>query len=242
MLVGITPAAGAIDSQPLPVCIVAVAVQAKPGVGLVKAICCVTTPGRPAVPVRLPLGSVALKEGAAARTTRIDWPAEMYRLPAGSVTTSFAWRSPALAANPPSPPLPPPATVVMMPLAATRRTRLLPVSAMIRFPALSNVRRCGWLNSALVAGPPSPEDPAVPLPATVVMMPLLSILRIRLFRESAIYTLPAPSRATPIGRFRLAEVAGPPSPENPAVPVPAMVEMIPAELTLRMRWPPESPI
>ena len=34
-----------------------------------------------------------------------------------------------------------------------------------------------------------------------------------------------------------AAVAGPPSPANPAEPVPATVVMMPAESTLRIRWP-----
>ena len=52
---------------------------------------------------------------------------------------------------------------------------------------------------ALVAAPPSPEYPGVPLPATVVMMPLVSTLRMRLLYESAIYRLPEASKATPWG-------------------------------------------
>src|SRR3990170_3909904 len=41
-------------------------------------------------------------------------------------------------------------------------------------------------------------------------------------------TLPTPSTATPTGPFGWALVAAAPSPENPAVPVPAMVLMSPA--------------
>ncbi len=41
----------------------------------------------------------------------------------------------------------------------------------------------------------------------------------------------------PPGPLILARVAGPPSPENPAVPVPAIVEIIPRLLTLRMTLP-----
>ena len=52
-------------------------------------------------------------------------------------------------------------------LAATTRTRLLSVSAMTRLPAPSTATPAGWSSSALVAGPPSPENPPVPLPATV---------------------------------------------------------------------------
>ena len=43
----------------------------------------------------------------------------------------------------------------------------------------------------------------------------------------------APSNATAIGELNVALVAGPPSPENPLVPVPAKVEMIPRGLITR---------
>jgi ATP-binding cassette subfamily B protein/ATP-binding cassette subfamily C protein len=45
--------------------------------------------------------------------------------------------------------------------------------------------------------------------------------RMRLFSQSAIRTSPSPATATPSGPFTSAFAAGPPSPENPAVPLPA---------------------
>jgi hypothetical protein len=55
--------------------------------------------------------------------------------------------------------------------------------------------------------------------------------------ESAIYTPPLESTATLKGLKRFAAVADFPSPANPAVPLPAMVETdAPAGLTWRMRW------
>jgi hypothetical protein len=53
------------------------------------------------------------------------------------------------------------------PQPATSRTRPLPVSAISRLPAPSTATPDGPLNSALVAGPLSPENPALPSPATV---------------------------------------------------------------------------
>jgi hypothetical protein len=51
-------------------------------------------------------------------------------------------------------------------------------------------------NWALVAGPLSPLEPAVPFPATVVITPFAT-LRMREFFVSAMNTLPAASTATP---------------------------------------------
>ncbi len=44
----------------------------------------------------------------------------------------------------------------------------------------------GQFRLAATAKPPSPENPRMPLPATAVMMPLVSILRTRSFNVSAI--------------------------------------------------------
>src|SRR5882757_8700842 len=51
----------------------------------------------------------------------------------------------------------------------------------------------------------------------------------------------AESTKREVGPFRLASVAGPPSPEYPDVPLPAMVEIIPAGVIFRMRELPSSP-
>ena len=88
---------------------------------------------------------------------------------------------------------------------------------------------------AAVAAPPSPLKPGAPLPATVLMTPPGVILRMRWLPQSARNRFPLASNATEDGADRLAAVAGPPSPLNPAVPVPAMVVMIPPGVILRMR-------
>src|SRR2546427_10119795 len=66
---------------------------------------------------------------------------------------------------------------------------------MKRFPALSTATELGPDSWALMAGPPSPEKPCEPLPATVVMIPSEDTLRIR--AVSAMKIIPAPSTATP---------------------------------------------
>ena len=82
--------------------------------------------------------------------------------------------------SPLKPPVPLPAMVVMVPL-VTLRMRLLPESAMYKFPVESIATPTGDISWALVAGPLSPRKPAVPLPATVVMVPL-ETLRMRWVR------------------------------------------------------------
>src|ERR1035441_4104970 len=99
----------------------------------------------PAKMVRTPLESL-----------RISAPA-IYRLPAESTATPYAETFPA--------------TVVITP-PETLRARELRTSAMYRLPAESTARPHGWFNSALMAGPLSPLNPAVPLPAVVVITPL----------------------------------------------------------------------
>ena len=83
----------------------------------------------------------------------------------------------------------------------------------------------GLLSIALVAMPPSPLKPAVPLPAIVLMVPAALTNRMRLLPTSAMYRLPAPSTFIPTGAFNSAVVAGPPSPLKAPViePVPATI-------------------
>src|SRR5262245_12546533 len=143
----------------------------------------------------------------------------------------------AAVAGPPSPALPfmpLPATVVITPAADTRRTRKLPVSAITRPPSAVGPTAYGRLICAAVAGPPSPENPRVPVPATVVIVPLGDTRRIRELPVSAIRNPPAGSAATPLGAEIAAAVAGPPSPENPDVPLPATVVIMPVADTRRI--------
>ena len=73
-----------------------------------------------------------------------------------------------------------PAMVLIVPPGVTFRMRLLARSEMYRFPEASTARPFGVFNDADVAGPPSPEKPWVPLPATVEIIPLGDTLRTRL--------------------------------------------------------------
>src|SRR5215471_18356520 len=78
------------------------------------------------------------------------------------------------------------------------------------FPAESTATPCGDFSWALVAGPPSPENPGVPLPATRTAVPLESS---RYTECSAVkYTVPEGSRPTlpklPSARLPAATAAG----------------------------------
>jgi hypothetical protein len=124
----------------------------------------------------------------------------------------------------------------MMPVAAsTRRMALLSVSAMNTLPELSNATAFGEFNAAMVAGPLSPVDPTSPVPAYVVMMPVVALtMRIRLFMVSAMNTLPALSTATPCEPYKVALLAGPPSPLAPFLfPLPANVVIVPVANSTR---------
>ena len=80
-------------------------------------------------------------------------------------------------------------------------------------PAGSSATVVGLLMSAEVAGPPSPEKPATPVPAMVEMMPVTPLTsRMRPLLESAMKRSPAASTAMPKGRKMLEDVAWPPSP------------------------------
>lgn len=163
----------------------------------------------------------------------------MYALPAESITTPHGLASSALVAAPPSPqPLggllhspPSPATVLISPVpATTSRTFSSSVSAIYTFPAESTATPSGPFSWALVAGPPSPQPPplqAAPSPAIRVIVPAGDTIRTSLSPQSAMYTSPAESTATPLGALSSALVAGPLSPQPPgallhAVPLPAI--------------------
>ena len=81
----------------------------------------------------------------------------------------------------------------MMPLGATLRILWFARSAMYIDPSGPNAMSNGVRSRAAVAWPPSPVFPAVPVPATVEMMPPGVTLRILWFPESAMKRLP-PSR------------------------------------------------
>src|ERR1035437_8894781 len=157
-----------------------------------------------------------------AHTTRTTllYESAMYILPAESTATLVGFASCALVASPPSPLKPAPklfspATVEIMLLVLTSRITKLPASALYRLPSLSNVIPVGLESSVpvAVANDPSPAYPAMPLPTTVLIMPVLGLSwRIRLLMVSEVSTLPEESRITSDGPKRNAFVAGPPSP------------------------------
>jgi hypothetical protein len=63
--------------------------------------------------------------------------------------------------------------------------RLLPVSAMRTLPAISTATLRGAESDAEGAGPPSPANAALPLPAIVEITPAAVTFRIRLLKVSA---------------------------------------------------------
>ena len=67
-----------------------------------------------------------------------------------------------------------------------------------------------------------------PIVLTVLMMPVAKFtVRIRLLVESAISKVDwEDERESCVGKFNLASIAGPPSPEYPASPFPANEEMV----------------
>ena len=76
----------------------------------------------------------------------------------------------------PRPPLP--AKVLILPLLESiLLTRLLPMSQTYRLSSESNWMLCGCFNWAEAAGPPSPEKPATPVPATVLIRPVRTSIR-----------------------------------------------------------------
>ena len=85
--------------------------------------------------------------------------------------------------------------------------RLLPVSATSTRPSPSTATALGACSSALVATAPSPENPGVPVPAILVMLPSVSTRITRWFSVSAMNTRPWPSIARPCGSASAACVA-----------------------------------
>ena len=67
-----------------------------------------------------------------------------------------------------------PAIVEIMPAVSIFRTQLLPPE--YKLPAVSPVIDIG-VSAAEIAGPPSPDGNPLPLPATVVMMPVAKSMR-----------------------------------------------------------------
>ena len=113
-------------------------------------------------------------------------------------------------------------------LADTLRMRLLKYSAIKIFPDVSTTTPVGWKTAAVAAITSFWKGDFIPLPATVVMMPVLAdTFRMRLLPVSAIKTFPDLSTATSSGKFSGAVVAPTLSVSNPTSPVPASVVMMP---------------
>ena len=131
----------------------------------------------PGTLVNAPIGRVEIvPSNETFRSLDKPLKSNMKMSPRGSTATRTGENKAAEVAGPPSPPLPPPATVLIMPC-ETLRIRAFPVSAMYRFPAESTAIPYGDCNVADVAGPLSPK-PLLPPPAKVVIVPPLT-LRIR---------------------------------------------------------------
>src|SRR2546430_4858660 len=113
---------------------------------------------------------------------------ETKRLPLESKARASGLQSRASLGSPPSPekPHPPgvPANVLIMPFETSRMMQFC-CSAINRLPDVSTAIPVGPYNSALVALPPSPEEPGVPVPARVEMTPPAGTLRTALPHETA---------------------------------------------------------
>ena len=93
-----------------------------------------------------------------------------------------------------------------------RRIAWFPASATRTAPAGSNAIPCGDESSADVADEPSPALPAVPVPATVTIVPPESIVLTAWLPVSVKKTVPSARIAIPLGASRRALVAAPRSP------------------------------
>ena len=123
-----------------------------------------------------------------------------------------------------------PITVVIAPVpTATMRTRKFAESDIYRFPSASRAMSRGRLSRALVAEPPLPVFPAVPVPAMVLMTPVVGLIDRTTWQASDdTKTMPVVSTATPNGPCMLTEVACPPLVlSQPVSIVPAKRVMIP---------------
>ena len=86
---------------------------------------------------------------------------------------------------------------------------------------------CGCRSCACDAGPPSPENPATPVPASVEMTPVApSTFRTTWLSRSAMYMWPRASNTISCGMFSDPDVAGPPSPRYARWPSPAIVRVV----------------
>src|SRR5665213_315007 len=100
-------------------------------------------------------------------------------------------------------------------LFATIRIRLLYVSATTSSPQLSIASPPGALSSALIAGPLSPENPRVPVPARTVSEPeVFANARIIPFPVSTECIKPVASKPDPVGICEIPNDNDPPGPPD----------------------------
>ncbi|MEA2442884.1 MAG: hypothetical protein QOJ12_176 [Thermoleophilales bacterium] len=143
------------------------------------------SPLKPAEPI--PATVVMTPFGATLRIRLLSLSAIRYP-PSACSARSAGKLSCASVAWPPSPPnvaAPVPATVLMVPSSAIRRTRLLFASAISTLPSPAITAAVGALICAAVAGPPSPLKPCV-VPAMVMIVPSGRTRRMRLLPWSTI--------------------------------------------------------
>ncbi len=154
-----------------------------------------------------------------------------YKLPATELAhIPYSPMKPADVARPPSPTTeddPIPAYVLIIPEERDRMRMVnVPASAMNRLLEVSQNKFFVKPTCALVPCPPSPVHPEMPVPTTVVMIPVeTAILRMRqsVPLSLLIYILPETSKTSPSELVIPAETAGPPSPELVVAPVPTTV-------------------
>lgn len=114
-----------------------------------------------------------------------------------------------------------------------RRMRSFNESDTKMVPFFSMNRREGSM-LVCTAAPVSPFSSTCPVPAMVVIIPVVKLTRrMTLAKRSVISRLRWASRASEYGRERYASVALPPSPALPNVPVPAMVVIMPVTASTR---------
>ena len=155
----------------------------------------------------------------------------MYRFPTASTAIPLGFDICAAVAAPPSPPkpsVPSPATVVInCVVTLTFRIRLLPESAIYRFPAESKAMSAGLFSFAKAASPLSPENPAVPDPAaTVTFCVVADNSKTCWFPRSTMNRSPDESTATLTGLSNC-NVLLPPPPAPPAPPPPPPADVLP---------------
>src|SRR3990172_5816571 len=112
----------------------------------------------------------------------------MNTFPAPSPTMShgpFRHAPVALLPSEQAPGLPLPAKVEIVPVGVTSSTRCAPHDATYRLPAESAHAAVGSFRQGTSAAAPSLQEPAVPLPATALMVPPGVTLRTRWLRRSA---------------------------------------------------------